>query len=81
MILDIDYLITFFQKYSDNSKNELGEQDAAPGGAPSGGSSGYPKVPKWEELYAIKVGKANPRNKQGTKWETGLVRGVANSIW
>lgn len=81
MTLDIDYLITFFEKYSSKGKNELGEQDAAGAGAPTGGSTGYPKVPKWEELYVTKVGKANPRNKKGTKWETGLVRGVANSIW
>jgi hypothetical protein len=38
MTLDVDFLITFFKKYSNTeSKGEMGEQDAAAAPAPSGG--------------------------------------------
>ena len=82
MELNVDYLINTFLKYSNSNKNEMTEQEASSDSTSSGGGGGsYPKVPKWEELYQIKVGKANPRNKKGTKWETGLTRGVGNQIW
>lgn len=51
MILDVDYLISLFEKYSNKKQDgEIGEQEAAPT-APSGGgetaSSGR-AVKKWE---------------------------------
>jgi hypothetical protein len=83
MELNVDNLISFFQEYSGDEKQEMGEQDAgaAPasgGAAPSGGGS---NVPKWADLYSIKRGKANMLGKGGEKWNTGLNRGVANQIW
>ena len=67
----------------DDSKEEMGEQDAAPAAsspAPSSGGGGG-SVPKWEDSYPLKRGKANPLTKSGEKWETGLTRGAANKIW
>ncbi len=79
MNLDVDFLIGFFDKYSDmDSKEEIGEQDAA---APSAPSSGGGSVPKWADSYQTKRGKANPLTKSGEKWNTGLTRGSANQIW
>ena len=76
MILDVDYLISFFLKHTKNDgKEEMEEQDAA---APS--SSGG-SIPKWEDSYPLTRGKANPLMKSGEKWETGLTRGSANKIW
>ena len=87
MILDVDFLINFFNKYSGNSgKSEMGEQEggaapaAAPTSAPTGGGTGT-AVPKWEDTYTIKRGKANMLGKAGEKWQTGLTRGAANQIW
>jgi len=77
MILDIDFLIDFFNKLSNSeTKNEMGEQEAE---APSGGGGG--KVPKWSDSYTITRGKANRLGASGEKWETGLTRGAANQIW
>ena len=83
MELNVDNLISFFQEYSGDKKQEMEEQDAAApaaGAAPSGGGSTR-NVPKWADLYAIKRGKANMLGKGGEKWNTGLNRGVANQIW
>ena len=82
MNLDVDFLIDFLNKYSGKeSKEEMGEQEAAAAPAtPSSGGGG--NIPKWEDSYPIKVGKANPRMKSGQKWETGVDRtGPANKIW
>lgn len=81
MILDVDFLINFFEKYTISpDKEEMGEQAA--GAAPTGGGGGGGKaVPKWADTYALKRGKANPLTKSGEKWETGLTRGAANQIW
>jgi hypothetical protein len=81
MILDVDFLINFFDKYSGKSdKGEMGEQDdAAAPSAPSGGSG--KGVSKWADSYTLKRGKANMLGKAGEKWETGLARGAANQIW
>lgn len=81
MILDVDFLISFFQKYSDKGRDgEMKEQEAA---APSGGSTGGTgkAPPKWADSYPLKRGKANMLWKAGEKWETGLTRGAANQIW
>ena len=85
MILDVDYLISFFEKHTTHkSKNEIGEQDAQTadtGTAAANAGAGTASVPKWEELYAQKRGKANPLMKSDQKWQTGMNRGVANQIW
>lgn len=83
MILDVDFLINFFDKYSGKSdKGEMGEQEdaAAAPSSPSSGGSGK-GVSKWADSYTLKRGKANMLGKAGEKWETGLTRGAANQIW
>ena len=77
MILDIDFLIDFFNKLSNSkTKNEMGEQEAE---ASSGGGGG--KVPKWSDSYTITRGKANRLGASGEKWNTDIKRGSANQIW
>ena len=79
MILDVDFLIAFFEKNTkDNSKREMGEQDDAASPAPSSGGG---SIPKWAETYTLTRGKANKLGVAGEKWETGLTRGAANQIW
>jgi hypothetical protein len=81
MNLDVDFLIDFFNKYSEkNSKEEMGEQEAAAAATPPSGGGGG-SIPKWADSYQTKRGKANPLTKSGEKWETGLTRGSANQIW
>jgi hypothetical protein len=80
MNLDVNFLIGFFNKYSkENSKEEMGEQEAESSSPPSGGGGG--SIPKWADSYQTKRGKANPLTKSGEKWNTGLTRGAANQIW
>lgn len=84
MKLNVDYLISFFKQYTDNEKEEIGEQDAAGGttGGTSGGGGTGKAMPKWADVHGgPKRGKANMLGKQGEKWETGLTRGVANQVW
>jgi hypothetical protein len=83
MNLDVDYLIGFLNKKADmTSKEEVGEQESAPAAAPSTPSSGGGgNIPKWEDSYPTKRGKANMLWKSGEKWNTGLTRGAANQIW
>lgn len=77
MILDVDFLIDFFNKHSSGKfKKEIGEQDDA--GATSGGGS---SVPKWVDSYPLKRGPANMLGKKGEKWSTDMTRGAANQIW
>ena len=83
MVTDINALIDFFKKYTPQteSKDEIGEQDAAPASsAPSSGGSGG-SIPKWSDFYTTTRGKANMLGKAGEKWQTGLNRGAANQIW
>ena len=81
MILDVDFLIDFFAKYSQmGNKNEMGEQDDA-GAAPASSGGGGGKVPKWSDTYTITRGKANMLGLAGEKHSTGLTRGAANQIW
>lgn len=83
MVTDINALIDFFKKYTPQteSKDEIGEQDAAPtSSAPSSGGGGG-AVPKWSDFYTLTRGKANMLGKAGEKWNTGLNRGAANQIW
>ena len=80
MILDVDFLIDFFAKYSQmGNKNEMGEQDDAAAAPASTGGGG--KVPKWSDTYTITRGKANMLGLAGEKHSTGLTRGAANKIW
>jgi hypothetical protein len=82
MILDVDFLIDYFKKHTkEDSREEMGEQDApaASSPAPSGGGGG--SIPKWADTYTLTRGKANKLGLAGEKWETGLTRGAANKIW
>jgi len=83
MVTDINALIDFFKKYTPQteSKDEMGEQDAAPASsAPSSGGGGG-SIPKWSDFYTLTRGKANMLGKAGEKWQTGINRGAANQIW
>jgi hypothetical protein len=83
MVTDINALIDFFKKYTPQteSKDEIGEQDAAPASsAPSSGGGGG-AIPKWSDSYTTTRGKANMLGKAGEKWNTGLNRGASNQIW
>lgn len=82
---DVDFLISFFNKYSDSfeKKDELGEQDAAPSGDSGGGGSGSKNtVSKWADVVGGPArGVANPVARQ--KWSDaigGPNRGVANQL-
>lgn len=83
MILDVDFLIEFFKKYSgdDDSKEEIGEQDAGAGGG-STGKGNNPSV--WADTVGgPKRGVANSLPKKGQSWSTivgGPNRGVANKL-
>ena len=80
MILDVDFLIDFFSKYSQiGTKDEMGEQDDSAPASTGGGGGG--KVPKWSDTYTITRGKANMLGLAGEKHNTGLKRGAANQIW
>jgi hypothetical protein len=69
MILDIDFLITFFEKKTLKSdKEEMREQEASTP-PPSGGSA-----------PASGGGSSTKSGKAVKKWETGLTRGHANQI-
>jgi len=80
MILDIDFLINFFDKNSNKQRGDLGEEESSTS-APSSGGGGSKSMPKWADSYATKRGKANMLGKGGEKWTTGLTRGISNQIW
>ena len=83
MVTDINALIDFFKKYTPQteSKDEIGEQDAAPASSTPSSGGGGGSVPKWADFYTLTRGKANMLGKAGEKWQTGLNRGAANQIW
>ena len=86
MAYDVDHIISLFEKLtiSDNkkrSKNELGEQDAAPAGGGGATSNTNKRGSNWAELYALVRGKANKLGLKGEKWESGVKRGVGNQVW
>lgn len=82
MILDIDFLIDFFNKRSNSeTKNEMGEQEDTAPASTGGGGGGGGKIPKWSDTYTITRGKANMLGLAGEKHNTGLTRGAANQIW
>lgn len=69
MILDVDFLINFLDKYSRTKGKELDEQDASPSPPPSGDSGG-----------GSASGGGSSSGKAVKKWETGLARGKSNQI-
>jgi hypothetical protein len=83
MVTDINALIDFFKKYTPQteSKDEMGEQDAAPASSTPSSGGGGGSIPKWSDFYTLTRGKANMLGKSGEKWNTGLNRGAANQIW
>lgn len=85
MAHDVDFIISLLKKLTtDNerrgSKDELGEQDAAPAGG-GGTSNTNKRGSNWDELYVVTRGKANMLGKKGEKWQSGVKRGVGNQIW
>ena len=81
MILDVDFLIDFFQKHTKSTKKEVGEQDA---GGDSGGSTQGNNPSKWADTVGGPTrGVANSLPKKGQYWATihgGPKRGVANKL-
>jgi hypothetical protein len=74
--LTVDEYIELFNKLSNSSKEEMGEQDD------SGGSTGGGKSPT--KRFDISSPKRGPANQLGnTKWSDGysLTRGVANTLF
>ena len=79
---DVDTIIDILNKYSNlSSKEEMGEQDAAPasgGGGGGGAKPAYPTVTKWESGVT-----RGPANQIGlTKWSdiVKINRGKANTL-
>jgi hypothetical protein len=86
MTQDVDYIISLLKELTtDNgkkgSKDELGEQDAAPAGGGGGTSNTNKRAQNWDELYATVRGPANMLGKKGEKWDSGIKRGNANQVW
>lgn len=84
---DVDTLISFFRKFTteDNKNNdgelsEQGEAAAAPSGGGGATSNTNKRGSNWNELYTLVRGRANPIDAK-KKWESGIKRGVSNSIW
>ena len=85
MAHDVDFIISLLKKLTTDdgrrgSKDELGEQDAAPAGG-GGTSNTNKRGSNWDELYVVTRGKANMLGKKGEKWQSGVKRGVGNQIW
>ena len=85
MTQDVDYIISLLKELTtDNrkksSKDELGEQDAAPAGG-GGTTNTNKRGSNWSELYVTTRGPANMLGKKGEKWDSGVKRGTANQIW
>ena len=83
MVQDVDYIISLLKELTtDNgkkgSKDELGEQDAAPAG---GVGNTNKRGSNWSELYVTVRGPANMLGKKGEKWDSGVKRGSANQVW
>lgn len=85
MVHDVDFIISLLKKLTTDdgrrgSKDELGEQDAAPAGG-GGTSNTNKRGSNWDELYVVTRGKANMLGKKGEKWQSGVKRGVGNQVW
>lgn len=86
MAHDVDFIISLLKKLTTDdgrrgSKDELGEQDAAPAGGGGGTSNTNKRGSNWDELYVVTRGKANMLGKKGEKWQSGVKRGVGNQVW
>ena len=82
MKFDIDSYINILNSFSgEDTKMEMGEQDAAPAGGGGATSNTNKRGSNWNELYTLKRGKANMLGLKGEKWTTGLTRGIANQVW
>ena len=85
MAHDVDFIISLLKKLTTDdgrrgSKDELGEQDAAPAGG-GGTSNTNKRGSNWDELYTTVRGPGNMLGKKGEKWDSGVKRGVGNQIW
>ena len=85
MTQDVDYIISLLKELTTgngkkSSKDELGEQDAAPAGG-GGTSNPNKRGSNWNELYVTVRGPANMLGKKGEKWDSGVKRGSANQVW
>jgi hypothetical protein len=76
MNLNVDDLISFYKKNAKSvDKEEFTEQDTASAG---GGKA----MPKWAATVGGPArGPANMLGLKGEKWDTGIKRGVSNTIW
>ena len=86
MTQDVDYIISLLKELTTDyrkksSKDELGEQDAAPAAGGGGTSNPNKRGSNWNELYATVRGPANMLGKKGEKWDSGIKRGTANQVW
>ena len=85
MSQDVDYIISLLKELTTDyrkksSKDELGEQDAAPAGGGTTSNTNK-RGSNWDELYVVTRGKANMLGKKGEKWDSGVKRGTANQVW
>ena len=93
MKIDVDFLVSFMEKYT-TTNEELGEQNETGGETAGETGKGYPTVTKWETglkrskanpvgntkwVQGHTIGKANPSG-QRDKWTTGLIRGKGNTL-
>jgi len=77
---DIDQIIELMSKYTiTDGKEEMGEQDAAAGGAGGGSKPKYPTVTKWET--GLTRGLANQTDPK-SKWNSlyTIKRGKGNTL-
>lgn len=82
MKFDIDLYIDILNSFSgSDTKMEMGEQDAPASGGGSATQNTNKRGSNWNELYKLTRGKANRLGLKGEKWDTGLTRGVGNSLW
>ncbi len=82
MKFDIDLYIDILNSFSgENTKMEMGEQDAPASGGGGATSNTNKRGSNWNELYTLKRGKANMLGLKGEKWSSALTRGIANQIW
>ena len=79
MILDIDDLMMFMEKFIGTDKSEMGEQegDTAPASDSGAATTSASPMKKWESGRTL--GKTY-MNDPKYKWETGVTRGHGNPV-
>ena len=79
MILDIDDLMMFMEKFIGTDKSEMGEQegDTAPASDSGAATTSASPMKKWESGRTL--GKTY-MNDPKYKWETGITRGHGNPV-